>query len=340
MRVGPHRLDVALVGGGHAHVEVLRRAAMEPAPGVRLTVVARDAATPYSGMLPGYVAELYTRDEAHIDLRPLCARAGARLVHAPATGLDLDARRVLFDDRPPLRFDIAAIDIGSTPATAGVEGSEIGLPVKPVDRFLERWREFEDEAVERDGPWCFAVAGGGAGGVELCLGLRRRLARRIAEKGGDASGLRACLVAEALLPGHGRGARRRLTRALEADGVALRLGRRVAALRPGCVVCDDGAEIRSDATVLATGAAAPAWLGGKRASVSTRTVSSRSTAICGPCRIPSSSPPATRPATPGSGWPGTASTRCARGRCWRATCARSPPAGPWSLSGPSASPWR
>ena len=60
--------DIVLVGGGHSHVFVLKNFTMHPEPGVRITLVAKDVMTPYSGMLPGTVSGKYTYEECHVDL--------------------------------------------------------------------------------------------------------------------------------------------------------------------------------------------------------------------------------------------------------------------------------
>ena len=100
----PVRKELILLGGGHAHVEVLKFFGMNPVPGCRLTLIGKDAVAPYSGMLPGLISGQYTFDEAHIELRPLCRFAGARFIQAGVTGLDLAARQVRCEGRPPIRL--------------------------------------------------------------------------------------------------------------------------------------------------------------------------------------------------------------------------------------------
>src|SRR5690242_19679887 len=171
----PIEKDLVLVGGGHAHVHVLKRFGMRPEPGVRVTLIARDLETPYSGMLPGYVAGLYDFAECHIDLVRLARFAGARLIHDEAVGLDRAARRVLCRDHPPLRYDVVSLDIGSVPRSDDVPGAaEHTVAVKPIDRFARRWEALlkRSAAMRR---LRLAVVGGGAGGVELTLAATHQL---------------------------------------------------------------------------------------------------------------------------------------------------------------------
>jgi selenide,water dikinase len=252
--------DLVLVGGGHSHVEVLRQFALRPASDIRVTLISRDIHTPYSGMLPGFIAGHYTHDEAHIDLRPLAQRAGARLFHAEAIGLDLRDKRVVCAHRPPVDFDYVSLDIGSKPSWHDVSGAaEFTLPIKPVDGFVAGWQRIERALQQpRDDPFRIVIVGGGAGGTEICLALQHRLAMRMQ------NGVRTqfAIVADTaqLLPTHNPGVRRRLTQAVNERGIELHLNRRVVAVAPNSLRCQPDEEIAFDAAIWVTNAAPAPWL--------------------------------------------------------------------------------
>jgi len=253
--------DLVLVGGGHAHVAVLRRFGMKPLPGVRITVICREVHTPYSGMLPGMIAGHYGFDDAHIDLGPLCRFAGARLYRDEAVGLDRAAGRVLCAGRPPVRYDLVSLDIGSTP-DLGVPGAAAhAIPVKPIGRFLKKWEGLVARVQASAGPFRVAVVGGGAGGVELLLAVRHRLRALLAAQGDELDRLGFALFAGAggIVPTHPAGARRRLGRILAERGVAV-YDAAVTAVAADAVTTDDGTAHPVDAALWVTAAAAAPWL--------------------------------------------------------------------------------
>jgi selenide,water dikinase len=255
------RTDIVLLGGGHAHVHVLKAFALRPEPGVRLTLVSRDLVTPYSGMLPGVIAGHYDVDEAHIDLVRLAAVTGTRLIHAEAIGLDRDEKRVLLRDRPPIAYDLLSIDVGITPALEAIEGAaQHGIAAKPIGSFLSKLEALRQHCWAPGGPRRIAVIGGGAGGVELLLSVRARLLAELAQDGRDASAMTFALVTDGeILATHNPRVRERFRRILAARGIALHEHSRARAVTADAIELLSGQSIPADAVLVTTGAAAPSW---------------------------------------------------------------------------------
>ncbi len=256
--------DLVLVGGGHAHVAVLKRFGMAPMPGVRITLVTRDVHTPYSGMLPGFVAGHYGFDDMHVDLGPLARFAGAALIHAEAIGLDPAKRLVICRDRPSIPYDVLALDIGATPDISALPGAEEhAVPIKPIGRFLARFEDLRVRVLARDGVARIGVVGAGAGGVEIVLALRHRLRAELIREGRGPERLEFHLIGKSPepLPGMTAPARARMTHLLEARDIRLHLGQAAARIEPGRVCLADGEVVELDEILLATPASAAAWPG-------------------------------------------------------------------------------
>ena len=255
--------DLVRSGGGHSHVAVLKMFGMKPMPGVRLTMIARDVHTPYSGMLPGYIAGHYTFDEAHVDLRPLCQFAGARLYHDEAVGFDFDGKSVICANRPPVSYDLVSINIGSRPEIASVPGaSEFATPVKPINNFVDRWQNLVARVLEKPPPHRIGVVGAGAAGAEILLAIQFRLRQMLVERGRESEGLEFHLISktERIMPAFGNSVSERFERVLAERGVHVYRGAEAVRASNGGLSLADGTDIDLDEILWVTGASAPDWL--------------------------------------------------------------------------------
>ncbi len=243
--------QVVLVGGGHAHVHVLEGFADQPPPDAHVTLVVDQPIAVYSGMVPGLVAGQYTAAELSIDVRPLAARVGAKVILAPAVRVDTANRRIDLDGADPVPYDLAAFDIGSTVAGLDLPGvREHALPTRPIGRFVQRVGEIVDRAKADTHAWRIVVVGGGSGGVELAFTLQHRLS---AETGRAVS----ALLLEAgprILRGYPSSLVRRVERLAGPRRVELRCSRRVERAEAGAVHLEDGTTEPFDLLVWVTGA--------------------------------------------------------------------------------------
>ena len=241
---------IVLVGGGHAHVAVLADWIANGLPYARATLVTPAETLRYSGMVPGWIAGSYDRDEGLVDVGALARKAGVRLVLDRCVGIDPADRLIVSEEGQRIAFDIASIDTGGVERAAEVLGNDGRvIDIRPIDRFVRIFAK--QRASIRPGHDHIVVAGGGAGGTELALGLRN-MAKTPA---------RPCVTLVAgeggLLPEFSRAVRATTAKEFERQGIEV-------------VACDArivSGQVRAgerslepvDMIVAALGSAAPHW---------------------------------------------------------------------------------
>lgn len=244
---------LVLVGGGHAHLSVLRAMAQGRPKNVELTLITPSAYQNYSGMLPGWISGHYTQTECRVDLRPLAEAAGAQLVLESIVGMDAARRCVGLADGRHVEYDLLSLDVGSDADTSWLHtlGDRL-LPVKPLDDFYLRWPKVLSDATTKAN-FRLVVVGAGAAGVEIALAAKHAFTQSSVDGQVD-------LVASesGLLAGHSKAVQSRVLRSVQRAGIALHCHRGVGT--QDAVLLADGTELAADCVIAATGARAPVWV--------------------------------------------------------------------------------
>lgn len=240
-----------LLGGGHAHVHVLKALADHPVRDTRITLVSPYERQVYSGMLPGWIARHYTLDQCVIPLAPLAERAEAGFLQTSAIALDLNTRRVQLANGETLGFDVLSIDTGPVQNDAILGSKEYGIAVRPIESFITAVQRIEQQVFDNASAGRtsrIVFCGAGAAGIELALALEARF---------RASKTEFALVSMAnTLPGR---VGPRLARHLLARHVKLYPGKTVTRIGSSFVQLTDGQTLDADFVIVSTGSTAARW---------------------------------------------------------------------------------
>ena len=226
---------ILLAGGGHSHaLALLWLPAL--ARGAEIILVSDGEFAPYSGMLPGVIGGQFAREESLINLPALCQKAGAKWRCGTVTAVRAAERRVIFADGNVESYDLLSLNVGGVPKPLGA-----GIGIKPVLSFMS-WLDNLPPSPS------LAIIGGGIGGVETALALRRRFV------GGE-----IVLIGNAFLPHCGAAVRRRLQEIIKSRGIEF-VESAATGFVNGGVLLANGRRILSVATIFATPVCAPRWL--------------------------------------------------------------------------------
>ncbi|OUS27204.1 hypothetical protein A9Q99_15570 [Gammaproteobacteria bacterium 45_16_T64] len=248
--------QLLLIGGGHAHLAVMRDLAERPIPDTKVTLITPQPFQWYSGMIPGFMAGHYSAEECRIDLRSLIKQSGVDLILEPIIGFDANRQCVCLPDGTHIDYDILSLDVGGATDTSWLSvGRTPTVPIKPLDAFIHHWGQIKEQAkvrAEQKSSYHLAVVGAGAAGIELVLAAQYALAQY--------PSVRISLVGTpgGLLLGHGAKVKQRIQRVLADKNVTFHPYRAVATEEG--LLLSSGDQLTVDCVLASTGAIAHEWL--------------------------------------------------------------------------------
>ena len=241
---------LVLLGGGHAHVHVLKLFA-EKKINADVTLITPYLRQVYSGMLPGWVAGHYRLDDLTIALAPLAKSAGATLIETFCDGLDLARQEVLCRNGERIAFDYLSIDTGSVAQSVNIFGAEKMLAIRPIENFISAMDALKTVIYQRHQlakTTAISVVGAGAGGVEIALAIQHAY---------QCYGATVSLISAAnTLPG---ATTRYVVAALKRANIALHAGLAAAEVTDTHIVLANGKTVDADFVIAALGAKAAKW---------------------------------------------------------------------------------
>ncbi|MGH4124775.1 MAG: FAD-dependent oxidoreductase [Clostridium sp.] len=159
-----------LVGGGHAHVFLIKQFCLKNIPGLEVVLVTACQYQYYSGMAAGYVEGNYKGEEMSFDLKKMCQKSGVKYIEGRVTGIDAQNKCVKLGNQETVSFDVISLDTGSEMAGKKVEGViEHACCVKPLENLFKLRENFMDETFEVRN---VVIAGAGAAGIEIAFALK------------------------------------------------------------------------------------------------------------------------------------------------------------------------
>ncbi len=249
-----HHRRLVLLGGGHAHIEVLRQAARRRFAGGEIRVISPSAHSYYTGMIPGFVRGSYSEPALAIDVDWLARAAGGTFQEGCAATVAADGRSVTLANGDMLECDLVSADVGSEPSgLRDVPGAaDHSFTARPIHRSRALVQAIEHAMVragERGASTdAVAIVGGGAGAVEIAFAIRAR-----AEAAGVSFPLTLIEAKPDLLPEFESALRRTAGRVLRSRSIDVLTNAKATSVTAEEVRLDDGRSVPSTVTV---------WLGG------------------------------------------------------------------------------
>ena len=250
---------LALIGGGHSHLLLLKKAFFlsdkkKQLLANSLTVISSQNDTVYSGMLPRVISGKLPVASAKISVKYLCDRLGIQFISAGVNSVEVEANELLLDNGDSISADVYSWNIGLSTKAAYFPQSNCGS-VRPVDSLIHWWQSCQQAIANANrannastskstsDPIKITVVGGGVASVELVLAMHAALAASNIRESATISLLSS---AQQLLPDVPSRVQSLVTRQLDLCNIDRVFGASIAKVQQNTLVASNGAVFTHD----------------------------------------------------------------------------------------------
>jgi NADH dehydrogenase FAD-containing subunit len=165
---------LVLVGGGHAHLSILKQLKSFTSRGHRVTLVSPLPFHDYSGMGPSLLSGKKRLAEARFNIARMTTIRGGRFIEAAAVSIDPGQKTLHLTDGESINYDVISFNCGSEvtlPAPKIAMGKSI-FTVKPIVNMYHVRQRIIEAARNNNQSLQLLVIGGGPAGCEVAGNLQ------------------------------------------------------------------------------------------------------------------------------------------------------------------------
>jgi pyridine nucleotide-disulfide oxidoreductase family protein len=235
-----------LIGGGHAHVFLIKQFCIKNIPGLEVILVSASQYQYYSGMAAGYVEGIYNEEDMSFDLKKMCQKSRVKYIEGRITGIDAQNRCVKLENNETIFFDVISVDTGSEMAGRNVQGVvEYAHCVKPLENLFKLRENFMEQIFDESQ---VVIAGAGAAGIEIAFALKA-LSHKTKRN------VKITLVhsGDLILKGYNENVREMAIRKLKKDKIKVLSHHKISKILENNLYLESGEQINYDLLVWAAG---------------------------------------------------------------------------------------
>ena len=171
---------MVLLGGGHAHVQVLKKLCMNFYEGLHIILINNSLESAYSGMTPAFIQYHYKINEIMIDLQRLCFNAGVTFINDEVIQLITEEKKIILKNRPSIHYDLLSINTGciSKKNNIKIYKNSKNIFIKPINNLIKNINTL-DEIIKNTNNTKINIIGGGVAAFEISFALRQRFQNRV-----------------------------------------------------------------------------------------------------------------------------------------------------------------